>query len=80
MDINDITEEQKAALLHHFRAAVLARAVQWDHELKIETILGHEVEMDVTSWACNVDDTEGLTPDDLGFVTWEDIKDDFEER
>lgn len=73
MDINDITEDQKAKILHHFRAAVLARAVQWDHELAIEAILGHEIDIDVANWACNVDETAGVSPDNLTFVEWEDI-------
>jgi hypothetical protein len=79
MDINDLTEEQKTTLLYHFRAAVLARARQWDHELKIEALLGHEVDIDIEMWAANVDDASELIPDDLTFVEWDDIKEELTE-
>jgi hypothetical protein len=77
MDINNISEEQKTALLYQFRAAVLARATQWDHEKKIENILGYEVDIDIQEWAAGVEDHPvSLSPDDLTFITWDDIKED----
>lgn len=66
MNLSDITDEQRASVLYHFRAAVRARALQWDHERQIELILDRDVELDIEFYAAGVDvDAESLSPEDL---------------
>jgi hypothetical protein len=80
MNINEITEEQKEDILHHFRAAVLARALQWDHERAIEEMLGREINTDVQDWSINVyGEARNLEPADLTYITWDEIKEELQE-
>ena len=74
MDINNITEEQKTDIVYHFRSAVLARALQWDHERAIEEICDREFDIDVASWAAEVLSPSSI--EDADFITWDDIKDE----
>ena len=74
MNLSDLTEEQRNKVLHHFRAAVLARALQWDHERQIELILDREIDVDIQDYAAGVDaDAESLSPDDLTFIDEEEL-------
>ncbi len=69
-----LTKEQEEQILHHARAAALARALQWDHELAIEAILGHEVELGIEDFAAGVDvPASELKPEDLTFIVFEDL-------
>jgi hypothetical protein len=80
MNINEITEEQKEDILYHFRAAVLARALQWDHERAIEKMLGREINTDVQDWSINVyGEARNLEPADLTYITWDEIKEELQE-
>lgn len=74
----ELTQDQKDKILHHFRAAALMRARQWDHELAIEEILGHEVNIEMQDWASCINDTS-VEPDDLTDITWEDIQSELED-
>jgi hypothetical protein len=76
MNIADLTEEQKAQVLHHLRAATLARALQWDHEREIELILDREIEVEIECLAAGVDaDAATLTPEDLTFIELHELPD-----
>lgn len=67
MNLSDLTPEQLKQALYHFRGAVLARTQQWDHERKIELLLGErEIELNIEDIAGCVDgDSFDMTPDDL---------------
>ncbi len=70
----ELTEEQKAKILHHARAAALCRAQQWDHEQEIEKILGHEVELNIENFAVGVDGSSfDMKSEELTFMVFEDL-------
>jgi hypothetical protein len=76
--VTPLTEEQKKEILHHYRAAALARATQWDHESEVERILGYEISDFMTEhFAAGIGyDPGGLEPDDMSeILAWEDIED-----
>lgn len=76
MNLSDLTPEQREQVLHHFRAAALARATQWDHELAIESILDREIDVDFEIYADSCDaNAQYLTPGDITHITHEDVAD-----
>lgn len=75
MNISDLTAEQKQQVLYHLRSAALARSLQWDHELAIETILGREIDADIEALAACIDaPADGLTEEDVG-LELDDLED-----
>lgn len=74
MNLSDLTPEQRDQVLHHFRAAVRARALQWDHERQIELLLDRELDLGIEDYAGGVDvDAESLSPEDLTFIGHDDL-------
>lgn len=74
MNLAQLPAEKLKQALYHFRAAILARAQQWDHEREIELLLDREVEIEIEDYASGVEgDTGAMTPDDITFVDYEDL-------
>lgn len=77
MNLTDLTAEQRREALNHLRRAACARAIQWDHERQIEAITGLDIDNGdelLSSLAGSVDaDADEINPDDLTFITEEDL-------
>ena len=52
---NKLSAKKKAQVIHHFRAAAIARATQWDHEKAIEELLGQDIDIDFADYALALD-------------------------
>lgn len=69
--LNKLDSDQSMRVVQHFRRAVRARQLQWDHERSIEKILtaavGEDVEIDVDmeELASSVSNPETLSLNDL---------------
>jgi TRAP-type C4-dicarboxylate transport system substrate-binding protein len=53
---NALPEDEKEALLNHFRTAAMRRAQQWDEEGAMEDILGRDLDIDMATWAAGFTD------------------------
>lgn len=76
MNISDLTPEQRQEVLRHLRLAAIARTKQWHHESQIEVILEREINVAIQDLACNIGTyDEDITPDELGWLSEEDLTD-----
>lgn len=65
-NFKDLTPDEQAEVGRLLFEAAAARCREWDALGKIEAIVGHEIDLDISEWAVVVDGT---------FDTFEDIED-----